>query len=114
MPSENENSAPSAASGENIVNLEDLPVPKGKSIAHHFYKEGKAVLCSFDLEHIGEYGGIVQISAVLARVVMHDDGTTSIVREQTKFDKYVKPPEGAIWNEGASSSHGLHKHSPKI
>ena len=114
MPSENENSAPSAVGEQNVVDLDDKPVPAGKSIAHHFYKEGKAVLCSFDLEHIGDHGGIVQISAVLGRVKMHDDGTTSVDRQETTFNKYVKPPENAIWNESACGSHGLHANMPCI
>ncbi len=33
-----------------FASLKDLPTAKGKSIAHHYFKDKGTVFCSFDLE----------------------------------------------------------------
>jgi hypothetical protein len=83
----------------------DMPIPKSKSIAHHYMTKNRLVFISFDIETSGEQCGIIQISAEIFR--LEKDGTPSIERET--FDEYVKPPPDAFWNEIAcNSTHGLH------
>ena len=48
-------------------NDDDLAIPKGKSIAHH-YMPSKIVYVSFDMETGGEYFGIIQMSANIFRI----------------------------------------------
>ena len=48
-------------------NDDDLAIPKGKSIAHH-YMPSKMVYVSFDVETGGEYCGIIQMSANIFRI----------------------------------------------
>ena len=43
--------------------IDVLPIPKRKSIAHHHIKDESAVFLSLDLQHAGEIVGIIQLSA---------------------------------------------------
>lgn len=90
MPTENENSTTGEEDDDSAANLEELPIPKLKSIAHHYIKAGRAVLCSFDLEHGGEFCGELQYSAELSRIVPLPNDPLNIVREQNTFNKYIK------------------------
>jgi len=71
---------------------DDLAIPRGKSIAHH-YMPSKMVYVSFDVETGGEYCGIIQMSANTFRI-NNNDGKI----ERESFDRYVKPRDGAIWS----------------
>jgi hypothetical protein len=94
---------------------ESLPIPRGKSLAHHYIKTNKVVYCSFDLEHGGEYCGVIQISAQLFRPNIADITGQDFVRVEKTFNQYIQPPEGAIWNEAAcQATHKLHANSPQI
>ena len=89
----------------------DDPIPKSKSIAHHYMTKNRLVFVSFDIETGGELCGIIQISAEIFR--FEKDGTPSIEKET--FDEYVKPPSDAYWNETACrQTHGLHADHPNI
>jgi hypothetical protein len=45
-----------------------LTIPHGKSIAHNILMDRQEVFISFDMETVGEYCGIVQISAQILRI----------------------------------------------
>jgi len=47
-------------------NDDDVAIPRGKSIAHH-YMSSKMVYVSFDMETGGEKCGIIQMSANVCR-----------------------------------------------
>ena len=54
---------------QNLADIDDRPTPRtGCSIADHLMDKKEVCLLSFDLEHCGEYGGIVQLSAEMSRV----------------------------------------------
>ena len=36
------------------------------------------------------------------------DYATNICRDESTFNRFVKPREGAIWNEHSSAIHGIH------
>ena len=83
------------------------------------------VYVSFDIETGGEYCGILQISAEMVRVELSLvttkkgpsptlDYVSTICRETQTFNRFVKPGEGAIWNENVTSIHGLHSNHPSI
>ena len=80
-------------------------VPRGKSIIHHELQAGNMVFFSVDLEHGGQWAGILQLSAQAFLL----DGT--ILGE---FNKYVKPPENAHVPASLTSTHGLTQHSDQI
>ena len=89
--------------------------PHEKFIAHFDLQNNTIVFLSLDLETGGEYCGIIQLSGQL---FWHDptepQGTTFLTVAET-FNEYVRPPDGAFWNEEASSlSHGLCARSPEI
>jgi len=42
------------------------------------------------------------------------DYASAIRREAITFNRFVKPREGAIWNENSTSIHGLHSSHPSI
>jgi len=87
---------------------DDVAIPKGKSIAHH-YMPSKMVYVSFDVETGGEYCGIIQMSANIFRI---NNNVGEI--ESESFDRYVKPRDGAIWSSSSTDVHGLHANSPQI
>ena len=68
-------------------------------------KDNKAVFLSLDLETGREYCGVVQLSVEAFRIVA---GTNEVSREASCFNKYVKPPDGAVWSQHATDVHGLH------
>jgi hypothetical protein len=82
--------------------------PPGKSIAHFDIEAKRVVYCSFDLETAGEHGGVIQVSAQLFRPNPVDPTGEDFIRVEETFNRYVCPPDGAIWNEQACRlSHGL-------
>jgi len=80
---------------------DDVVIPKGKSIAHH-YTPSKMVYVSFDVETGGEFGGIIQMSANIFRI---NKNVGEI--ESESFDRYVKLRDGAIWSSSSKDAHGL-------
>ncbi len=89
-----------------LASLEDLPILKGKSIAHHHLKDKGAVFRSLDLETGGEYCGIIHLSAKIFCIENIDTKIHSITSGSI-FNKYVKPPDGALWypRRGSMKSH---------
>ena len=87
---------------------DDVAIPKGKSIAHH-YMPSKMVYVSFDVETGEEYCGIIQMSANIFRI---NNNVGEI--ESESFDRYVKPRDGAIWSSSSTDVHGVHANSPQI
>mmetsp|Transcript_24332 Transcript_24332/g.48822 ORF Transcript_24332/g.48822 Transcript_24332/m.48822 type:complete len:140 (-) Transcript_24332:434-853(-) len=85
-------------------NNDEQAIPKGKSIAHYNIKSGKIAYISFDIETGGEECGIIQLSAQIFRLGNNDTMETS---NEDEFNKFVKPPEGAVWNSEATEVHGL-------
>ena len=95
-------------------------------MAHHHLRAGKVVFLSFDIETGGEFCGILQLSAEIARIellptttakgVVSSTGDTasSIRRESGTFNSFVNPGEGAIYGEHAVAIHGLHASHPSI
>ena len=53
---------------DDCSDTEEIPIPRGKSVAHHYFIKGRLIYCSFDVETGGEYCGIVQISAEIFRI----------------------------------------------
>lgn len=93
--------------------IEDLPIPKGRSVAHHYFIDNQAVLCSFDIETGGEFCGIIQISAEIFRA--NDiSGANPTIRKACIFNEYVKPHDGALWDPNSTRIHGLSETSPQI
>ena len=95
---------------QGVAHLDQLPIPKNKSIAHNYIVSGNIVYCSFDIQTGGEFCGIVQMSAQKLRI---SGGNTIEVEEET-FNAYVKPGDGAIWDERLTSIHGLSAAKPEI
>ncbi len=84
---------------QEIRNNNDEPaIPKGKSIAHYNIKSGKIAYISFDIETGGEECGIIQLSAQIFRLGNNDTMETS---NEDEFNKFVMPPEGAVWSSEA-------------
>eukprot|EP00956_Cyclotella_meneghiniana_P016026 scaffold25077_cov48-Cyclotella_meneghiniana.AAC.2 len=96
---------------------EERKPPSGKSIAHFDLQDGNIVFLSLDLETGGEYWycGIIQLSGQLFRQNMADTHHKTYITVEETFNQYVRPPEGAFWNEEACRlSHGLTPQSPQI
>jgi hypothetical protein len=90
-------------------------IPHGKSIAHFDLKDNKIAFLSLDLETGGEYCGIIQLSGQLFRQNSTDRRQNAFIPVEETFNEYVRPPDGAFWNEEASRlSHGLSARSPEI
>jgi hypothetical protein len=66
----------------------------------------RSVLFHVDLEHGGDYCGVLQLS-----VVAYDPKETKIIGE---FNEYVKPPASAIWSDHASLVHGIYENDERI
>ena len=89
--------------------------PRGKSIAHFDLQDGDTVFLSLYLETGGEYCGIVQLFGQLFRQNMADKHHMTFIAVEDTFNEYVRPPDGAFWNEEACrQSHGLTAQSPQI
>ena len=100
-------------------------IPKGRSIAHHDMARKGTAYVSFDIETGGEYCGILQLSAEVVRVELQPvetkkgpsatiDYASLVSREALTFNRFVKPGEGAIWNNNVTSIHRLHQNHPSI
>ena len=83
------------------------------------------VYVSFDIETGREYCGILQLSAEMVRVELRPvetkkgssatmDYASLVSREALTFNQFVKPGEGAIWNDNVTSIHGLHQNHSSI
>jgi len=93
--------------------LDALIIPKGKSIAHNVINNDRAVFCSFVLEHGGEYCGIIQVSAQLF-CINNFHANPKVEHISNKFNKYVRPPNSAIWDQNTTAVHHLSSNSPQI
>lgn len=62
------------------------PIPKGRSAIHYDLEANNVVFFSIDLEHGGDYAGIMQLSSVAFNL----DG-----EELGNFNQFVKPPTGS-------------------
>ena len=91
--------------------IDKLPLPSGKSIAHHYIDQRKAVFLSLDLEHGGDWVGLLQLSVETFCMIPDANGTSfTAVREQHTFNEYVQPGPDALWNDAINThSHGLHQ-----
>jgi hypothetical protein len=94
---------------------------KGRSIADHLIHNRDVYLLSLDLEHGGDYCGILQLSAEMLRVRIGERGkstTKDYVEEweahPNTFNKYVNPGSNAIWDEAMIACHGLRRSDPRI
>ena len=76
----------------------EKPIPRENSIAH-YYMHRKIMHVSLDMEHGGEYCGIVQLSCQLFR--LHEEGMSKFIGEVEKetINEFVKTPKNAIWNQ---------------
>jgi len=105
---------------EDDLDEREYKPPKGRSIAHHFISSGKAVYISLDMETGGEYCGIIQLSAEMARMEIREgrgvgnDKADATTRIPTKFNEYINPGECAIWDDNVTKIHGLCKTHEKI
>ncbi len=88
-------------------------IPKGKLIAHHVINNDCAVFCSFDLEHGGEYCGIIQVSAQLF-CVNNFHANPKVEYISNAFNKYVRPSGSAIWEQNTTNIHHLSSTLPQI
>ena len=83
--------------------------------ADHLFATGEICFLSFDIEHGGEYCGILQLSAEFVRLGIEEaangsnanDKASYLHRHTECFDMYVNPGDSAIWDEHASAVHGL-------
>jgi hypothetical protein len=68
------------------------------SIAHEAIEARRVVYIHVDVEDGGPQCGLLQLSAVIQDCDFNTIG---------QFDEFVRPPEGAVWNEqGCAESHG--------
>ena len=97
--------------------------------AINYIASNRAVFISMDLEHGGQDCGITQLSAQLFRFVNNTTDrrkrlVTSIKEKKSYFEhheiieeifnKYVKPPSTAKWDQHCINTTTLNKHHPKI
>ena len=97
-----------------LSNEEDkAEIVKGKSLLNN-YLFHRVVYFSFNIETGGKYCGIVQISCQKFQLMKHNN-EFSVEKEGFTFNKYVKPPPDAIWDENMCNRvHKLHKDDPRI
>lgn len=67
---------------------------------------------SFDLDTGGEYCGIIYFSTEIF-CIENIDIKTPMVKRGLIFNKYIKPPDGALSEQNTTSIHGLTAASPK-
>ena len=83
--------------------------------ADHLFADGEICFLSFDIEHGGEYCGILQLSAEFVRLGIEEaangsysnDKASYVHRHTECFDMYVNQGDSAFWDEHASAVHGL-------
>eukprot|EP01047_Picozoa_sp_COSAG01_P046100 COSAG01_NODE_4299_length_5163_cov_8.009479_5_plen_241_part_00 len=81
-------------------------VRKNKSPADPDLMEGKVIFFDVDIEQGGPECSIIQLSCVAS----DQDGV-----KLGEFDDYVKPSDGAVWNEAPEAMcHGLSPYDPRI
>ena len=96
--------------GKSYVNNKSNMPLTGKSIARKNFSAGEAVFLSFDVETGGDHCGIVQLLCQIFRII---PGTSSsdppkiVTTKDDIYNKYVKPPEGAMWSKHAINIHGI-------
>jgi hypothetical protein len=107
---------------EEQADLGNTPQPRaGRSIADHLINNTEFCLLSFDIEHGGEYCGIVQLSAEFCTMKLREakkgtnkDSLEDWGRHTDTFDAYVNPGDNAIWDESMTAVHGLRRTDPRI
>lgn len=100
----------------------DPSIPKERSRAHHSFTAGKVKFLSLDMEHAGEYVGIIQLSAELFQMELvqkggsaRSDSAQNIVRNPTTFNEYVNPESEMEWEDNPTVlTHGLTAADPRI
>ncbi len=70
--------------------IDDLPIPKGKSIAHHYFKHNRGIFCSFDIQTGDEFCGVIQVSAQIMCIPNMNLSTPSITKGAV-FNEYIQP-----------------------
>ena len=100
---------------------DDPLIPRERSIAHHCFTTGKAVLLSLDIEHAGEFVGVVQLSGELCRLDLIQKGTSArsdtavnVRRHPVTFNKYIKPDSEMEWDHHCVATHGLTPNDARI
>ena len=74
---------------------ESIPIPSGRSIAHHHIADNKAVILSLDIETAGEYVGIVQLSCEIVRFTLvpgrkvNNDTIANVTRVSTNWPRKI-------------------------
>ena len=104
-----------------LVDIENLPAPRaGRSIADPLINN-KMACFPFDIETVGEYGGIVQISAEMIMMDLRQTGRSSTkdrledcYHHTDVFNSYVNPGDNAIWDHATTAVHGLRRTDPRI
>ena len=91
---------------------ESIPIPSGRSIAHHHIADNKAVILSLDIETAGEYVGIVQLSCEIVRFTLvpgrkvNNDTIANVTRVSTNW--YINPNVDAkYWSEKHMEVHNI-------
>jgi hypothetical protein len=77
-----------------------------KAITHDDLAGLTSILFHVDLEHGGDYCGVLQIS-----VVAYNPSEAKVIGE---FDEYIKPPANATWSDHASEVHGIYPNDVRI
>jgi len=116
-----EGEVPADLPREELADLGQLPPPRaGRSIADYLIHDKEFCLLSLDLEHGGEYCGIVQLSAEMCRLKLKEpargckDSVENWERHTDVFNEYVNPGENALWDDSATAVHGLRRSDPRI
>ena len=103
--------------------IDDSTARKGRSKpADHLFQSGDVCVLSFDLEHGGDYCGIVQLSAELMTLRLKESANGSatadkledLYKNPTTFNEYVNPGENAIWDEYCTGIHGIRATDDRI
>ncbi len=98
---------------DKVNNKSNMP-PTGKSIAHKHFSAGEAVFLSFDVETGGNHCGIVQLFCQIFCIIpctSLPDPPKIVTTKDNIYNKYIKPPQGAIWSQQALKIHGI---SPSV
>jgi hypothetical protein len=107
---------------EERADLGNIPPPRaGRSIADHLMNNKEFCMLSFDIEHGGEYCGIVQLSAEFCRMKLQEkkksttkDSLDDWSRHTDTFNAYVNPGDRAIWGDAMTAVHGLRRTDTRI
>ena len=95
-----------------------MAMRRGRLVADHLIHGREFCLLSLDLEHGGEYCGILQLSVEMIRIRLKEgpgkDQLDDWARHTTTFNKYVNPGSNAIWDDALTAVHNLRRTHPRI